>query len=93
MNNNPPVDKDENPLVDKDNTPTSDVMNSSSKGTKSEDRSNETWGSGDTSSKAKKGRFVQLVLHSLHSCAKRSRNHLLFPMIVINSPSKISYLS
>ncbi len=50
------------------------VIKSSSDFAQSEDRSNETQGGKDTTSTAKKGRFIQIILHSLqsHYCAKKS---------------------
>ncbi len=91
-NDDKPVDSYNNPAVNNGNIPASVVINSSSKLAQSEDRSNETQEGRDTSSKAKKGRFLQLVLHSLNSHSNLPKNHHLFYMIVMNSPSKSSYL-
>ncbi len=90
-NNDKHLDSYDNPSVNNNIISKFVAINSSSKFAQSEDRSNETQRGRDTSSKAKQGRFIQLVLHSLLSHANL-QNHHLFHMIVMNSPSKISCL-
>ena len=88
-NNDDNNDHNNNSTVNDSNIPASVVIKSSSNFAQSEDRSNETHGGKDTTSTAKKGRFIQILLHSLQCHAKSPKSLHLFHMIVMNLVSKI----
>ncbi len=88
-NNDDNNDHNNNSTVNDSNIPASVVIKSSSNFAQSEDRSNETQGGKDTTSTAKKGKFIQILLHSLQCHAKSAKSLHLFHTIVMNLVSKI----